>query len=706
MAQSCHPPMPSSPIESRRNSHPVHAPTNWIDELNNNIERSTDTYVIQGDPGPGRPFVGEHVLRRKWTEIFEYRREILPKSILASKRWILNDDSASERCLVFASILVSVRWQNWDEFPQLILDEHQRLRRKDSDLPLRSSQDVDFLYPRQLRVLFLGQQYTYLPPFIRLRETVVERIVVTSNHPLPFTEENLLSHPAYSTPQSKVTRVRVARGYCSGLPVVDDFPNEPLYLARKRCDAKEHQTMEKLRNHLKKHDRIVQSFCTVEIGQDFSILLPWADGGDLHHALHNDTEDGARDAFLRRGASKIEAPAPETLTAALLREARNLVSAIVFLHSEDFEDLGGKSVFYHMDLKLNNVLVFFKQYPRSSIGRWKVADFGLSVFHQLSSTMAGASQTTTLRPHGAFQPPEVDENWSKEKGRPEGVNQKGDVWSLGAILCYILAYTLGGSAVVNILDAARYPASTATGGEAGDFFYRIDSHTGRPQLKGRVVTWLGEVADDHPRSVWICGIVTLLCWSLNVEAGSRPTAKKLCKRLDDVIQELTQPGTTRSRPSWLQQALESWPRISSFDTRSAANQPVDNMASPQAPPPTEITSSTSSGYRQAKSGEIRDSSATSYAADARADDAAKVVDFVLLGKKENCLISMCPVSANVAVVTKDGTRMMRLHGNASRERYTVSDLGILSNKRCEDVIMRIPYCALITRAKDSDNQVR
>ncbi|KAJ9615176.1 hypothetical protein H2200_001250 [Cladophialophora chaetospira] len=664
--------------------------TSWLDVAAERIQGKTEHYVIQGDDGFKRPFIGEHHLYPIWEGLFDYHSSRLPDIIIESKDFILNIGPFQQRCLLFASILISIGWQDWHTFRQIFFDEQTgQIKRADADLPLKV---VDFIDPPSLRDTFLERQYRFLPPYIRRGQ-----IRVTSAHALPFTEEVLLSDPEQSNPASRVTRVRVASGYCPGLSAADDHHHEPLFLARKRCAPTEHETMQKLRRQLASHNRIVESFCTVEIGQDFSILLPFADGGDLHHRLwHADSGEGERDAFWNPAAERTTHPRSiERLTAEMLTEMRNLVSAVKFLHSQEF---GGKESFYHMDLKPNNVLVYFGKYSNDPVGRWKVADFGLSVFHQLPSMKSGASQTNVKRHKGAFQPPEVDADWSHEQGRPQGVNQKGDIWSLGGILCTILAYVLGGSQSVKGLNHARLYISV---GDGNDFFYWIDPETRKPQLKKGIVSWLETVADEPGADVWICGMLHLVNWCLQVQAKDRPLAGELYDRLKDVVTEVTAKSSGTERSPWLEEAFANRGR---FTPRGKARE--GQSTSPRRNEGVNIVNVISQGSsstpttenQEPRSVDITSSSVTSAAQDKEIEPGSAST-ILRLGRKDTCKVRLCPSTTDIAVLKSRGAEISRLCADASERTEKVEQLKQANTEEYGDAILRQPYCILITAAR-------
>jgi serine/threonine protein kinase len=283
--------------------------------------------------------------------------------------------------------------------------------------------------------------------------------------------------------------------------------------------AKEVENLEVIRRNAQQHNRIMVHLGTVAVGTSFNIFYQWADQ-DLRQLLYE---------------SNLEEP--ERLL--MLKEAGNLANAVGFLHT-NIKDDGRLVKFFHMDLKPENILVV-KQ-ANDPIGRWMITDFGISTVHD---HLAG-SKTTAKRRRGAFQPPEIDESWVD---RPHGVNEKGDIWALGCILCMVLAFIIGGKgAVVQLQHSRRY-------GELGrleqDFFYVLDGEPGSKamMLKKPVDDWLTNIEKAKPLD-WVCEYIDLIRSTLRINQELRPSAAKIDERLDDIsrmsIGQLTRNMTQAS----------------------------------------------------------------------------------------------------------------------------------------------------------------
>ena len=308
-------------------------------------------------------------------------------------------------------------------------------------------------------------------------------------------------------------------------------------MARKTITAKrkvgerdyrtEMRALQHFRNCLQTHRNIMQSFASFIHGQDFVILFPWAEGRDLHNFLYEPATilDNYPQRSLRFSPHN------------LLNEANNLAQALKFFHTEMYTIRGRNLKCAHLDLKPDNVLVFFPpnlDVNACPVGIWKIGDFGLSnveesvagnkVLPLLQGDQEAAkapgnylreiSIQPTRRGPGAFQPPEVI---SKETAK---VSTRRDVWSFGCILAMVLAFALKGPSEVAVQHQRRAPGSD-------DHFYRHNRASSvRPsaELKPGIQEWLDEATNlaQPQHSEWIGYCVQLILKLLAIEVIQRP----------------------------------------------------------------------------------------------------------------------------------------------------------------------------------------
>ncbi|KAI1324199.1 kinase-like domain-containing protein [Xylariaceae sp. FL0255] len=255
--------------------------------------------------------------------------------------------------------------------------------------------------------------------------------------------------------------------------------------------------------------------------QSVDVLYPVADGGDLNGLIEN--------------TSLLQA---KSMTA-FIDQMINLASALKFLHRECFHS----QACCHMDLKPKNVLVFGLHDIPSSVGHWKLADFGASrilALRSQSSQRPGASPhdytyTVNTKPQvqfGRYQAPEIERN--EETGAGRG----SDIWSLGCIFVDVLASKLG---VLSQLKSATYYDNNGDPYKNGCFYctytilpFNISWGSGYC-LKEGVREWIENEfyisrhgVNRHDKIV-LRNLSQLLQLMLNVDKIKRPGADKVYK---------------------------------------------------------------------------------------------------------------------------------------------------------------------------------
>jgi serine/threonine protein kinase len=356
-------------------------------------------------------------------------------------------------------------------------------------------------------------------------------------------------------------------------------------MARKHCgDEDEYRTeyeiFRTIRRSQNQNERIIQLFCTLRVDHDFSLLLEFADGADLHNRLfHNvnglrcyqgDMHENDDGALINRWCAANEGPNLDPLALTfqrmLIKEASNLAHALNYLHTCTIE---GQRC-YHMDLKPQNILVFFRRCEQDAVGQWKIADFGVSVFHAVrggNPFLSGENTSRTIprRPLGFFTPPEADDDDSYT-ARRRGVNHKGDVWSLGWILCMVLAYSLGGAEAVKDFWKLRSPSTG--GGSRNPLFYDFRSEPAaaaadpnlsdipnasmpnapcthiasgprrRPYIKSRVRNWFNDLRSDHTNNPWVSAVLDVIEHCVMIEPDDRADADHVYHALYDISESM------------------------------------------------------------------------------------------------------------------------------------------------------------------------
>lgn len=317
------------------------------------------------------------------------------------------------------------------------------------------------------------------------------------------------------------------------LPIEDEFKDEV-------------RNLDLLRSSLSRHTRIMTHLGTLIHGNKFNIFFPWADL-DLREFIYEKRID-------RLGMKK---------SIDLLQEASELADALAFLHN-GIEIPGGRRVScVHMDLKPENIVVRID--PKSPAGVWMITDFGistikpssddptvhsaaskrLSALNSVRDVHASLTRTIPKRKPGPFQAPEVQNTTAR------GVGRKSDIWSLGCILCLVLA--LGeGPDMVSRFDKER----SRDGGPdvSTDYFYKeadgiSASRTGvKWEVKNSVLDWLEKLAKRcNPQKHWVRDYVNLLKRMIVIEMDQRPDTRKVHADLEKILKKAKTESSLRSK---------------------------------------------------------------------------------------------------------------------------------------------------------------
>jgi len=326
-------------------------------------------------------------------------------------------------------------------------------------------------------------------------------------------------------------------------------------IARKRLPIEkefreELKNLDVLRESLLKNPRIMTHLGTLVHGNTFNIFFPWADM-DLRGFIYEEWEnhqDRKRPIYL-------------------IEEASNLAGALAFLHS-DIKIPGGRKVScVHMDLKPENIVVRFD--GKSPAGAWMITDFGISAIKKTSSddqsgpaaapkrlsalnsvgdVAASLTRTEPRRQPGPFQAPEVQDTNSRSVGT------KSDIWSLGCVLCLVLA--LGeGPGMVKSFDKER--SRDEDPNLSTDYFYReIDPLSAsrarvKWEVKHHVLYWLDARANGcSVQRDWIRDYISLLKTMIVIGMNLRPDAKKVHAGLVTILEKAkAAEGSPRSNGS-------------------------------------------------------------------------------------------------------------------------------------------------------------
>ena len=215
----------------------------------------------------------------------------------------------------------------------------------------------------------------------------------------------------------------------------------------------------------------------------------------------------------------------------LLKEAAELAGALAWLHV-GIQVSGEHLACCHMDLKPNNVLLFDVGTKGFPVGKWKVADFGLSVIrtpqkrpYEKDDVRHGRRGIETIvtaakRKAGPYVAPEV----YKDDGK---VGRNSDIWSYGCILADVIASHMTGKSALRELIETRNKAATA-------WFYDCDHGNLSPHFQ----LWLDSLSEtcdtkNQNEKIALPGCKTILddIFIVDLDERQRPQAKDIRARL-------------------------------------------------------------------------------------------------------------------------------------------------------------------------------
>ena len=325
---------------------------------------------------------------------------------------------------------------------------------------------------------------------------------------------------------------------------------------------RESDNLDILKESFRGSKRVMQHIASLIHGNNFMILLPLAEHGDLEIFLRDGYKAGANTKYNHKFYDFNEAfpelASEQVLHEALLKEMFEITSALVWLHEE--LHLFGKLDRYlaHLDLKPENILLAHDNHAGTSAshhpaGKWMLTDFGVSVFDKATNQKATrvhsirdagprltsrADRNDAMRGHGPYQPPEVD--LDKVDGR------MCDVWSLACIFCDILAFAFGRGTALHKFRKLRYDGKD-------DYFYRNKGssedrarviNSSNTELKSEIKDWLRAHANVSTHN-WVAPYVSIIERALVPRPLDRPKMKEIMQGLNSLsVNILLRPGAS------------------------------------------------------------------------------------------------------------------------------------------------------------------
>ena len=250
----------------------------------------------------------------------------------------------------------------------------------------------------------------------------------------------------------------------------------------------------------KQHENILVTKATLEWGDTYSLFF------DL--AKYN-----LWDYFHDENISILP-----TQKAVVFGQCIGLAGALAFLHNDLFLNSGSGEQLqcYHLDLKPQNILVFERDEPHGSKGKyiWKISDFGISkITHRKRRGSNESSSHHESFLEMIFRPKKPNDassgvdnaryggTYAAPEARLDGtkVTRKSDVWALGCVITLVLTFLDSGTKGIADFDNSRLHDR-----DNDRFFESKKPMLGTEdvdELHHSVPTWLGRLVEKaHERS--------------------------------------------------------------------------------------------------------------------------------------------------------------------------------------------------------------
>lgn len=301
---------------------------------------------------------------------------------------------------------------------------------------------------------------------------------------------------------------------------------------------RERKLLERLKQHSAKHDRIMLHQATMSYRDNYLVLLPLAEFGDLrqflygkHSAMLSPTESHNLVDFLRLDVSE-----RKSIQLALMKECMNVADALHWLHQG--RGLAQDYIYAHLDLKPDNILLTKRiGFP---VGFWMLADFSLAVCPRHAGSNESAtdnwrSRRPLFRPQpGDYSAPEIDPKINQLVGR------LSDVWSFACILAEVLTLALTDRDQVKEFHKQR-----EHGEDHGFYIIRRSTELAPTAqasqyaaVKPEVDAWLKRLCEREAQNRWIMCFTSIVRKFLDPDPESRPSSKALLENLQHGVTHL------------------------------------------------------------------------------------------------------------------------------------------------------------------------
>lgn len=197
-------------------------------------------------------------------------------------------------------------------------------------------------------------------------------------------------------------------------------------------------------------DHILKLCATFKIGNEYSFLTPWAEGGNLKQFWTKSPKEVQKNSNHSHTLLRWMAEQCHALAAALQSIHEVRVKALIRAKRISPDEETDKDIFgIHGDIKPENILLFDNRNTPPGIGILKIADFGLTEFHRLTSRTRPVHHFLDGRhPGPTYDAPDLVQPTNF-------YSRKADVWALGCVFSEFLTWVVLGPAAVSDYRTAR-----------------------------------------------------------------------------------------------------------------------------------------------------------------------------------------------------------------------------------------------------------
>ncbi|KAL8310441.1 hypothetical protein RB597_010327 [Gaeumannomyces tritici] len=392
---------------------------------------------------------------------------------------------------------------------------------------------------------FHDNQWTVLAPFLQLSNPDAPKVhhyPLEYHSILPFVElegaddglEDLMEMQEFTGGCSEVHKIQIHEHHHNLFdPTAPERERNPYFALKILREGTSKEAFDQEVNCLKRlmeenNPSLVRLLGTFKHSNHYYLIFPWADA-NLEQFIareYPDPDSPPRDASLARWVSK---------------QLASLASGLKLVHSspirkgnkQEMQPVSKKIYGRHGDIKPANILFFrprdLQQDKGSSLGIFKIADFGFTAFHSLESIEVPAHAVGRSPTHKA---PECD---------GISMSPSSDFWSLGAVMLELMVWYISGREGYNAFNQRRRrndDTEIMFNQPAQDKYFNNINLTGVPEAPEVKESVRKEMADlrSHQRcSAFIHDVVDFIERRLLVvDPLDRATTHELIKALNAI----------------------------------------------------------------------------------------------------------------------------------------------------------------------------